>query len=48
MIGMAATSAAVAVLAFGSIMGVFPVFPAFQFGTKNSSMNYGTNYERTN
>jgi MFS family permease len=28
-------------LAFGSIMGVFPAFTAFQFGTKNNSMNYG-------
>jgi MFS family permease len=28
-------------LAFGSIMGVFPAFTAFQFGAKNNSMNYG-------
>ncbi|MDR2742741.1 MAG: OFA family MFS transporter [Treponema sp.] len=27
--------------AFGSIMGVFPAFTAFQFGAKNNSMNYG-------
>jgi MFS family permease len=28
-------------LAFGSVMGIFPAFTAFQFGSKNNSMNYG-------
>jgi MFS family permease len=35
------TGIAIVGLAFGSIMGIFPAFTAFQFGSKNNSMNYG-------